>query len=584
MSRLAAVLAGLTLLLAACTGVPTGSGPQTIEPVPTAPASSPARPANLAGDPRTIVQSFLAANADVSLSYGTARAYLTRSANSGWQTDTATILADDYTVSTYDPRRGVVTVDGQVLGTLNGNGIYTPNLSGGQSQFVFAIDRAGRQFRISKIPPQLGLLLSDEQFRTAYQQHTLYFWDLQENALIPDLRWSPLDDQEPQLAQWLSQQLADGPRPSLQNAVGQDTFPAQTDVRQISVTLGNPTTTIEIPGSSQLAAGVRNHLAAQLSETLAEPLAERDISITDGGKPVQIPQVSSAVFSASDFAGSTAPYLPPAQVYYLSGGHIHDDAGRLLPIGGYNGGYLTSFAIGQVAPTAPLLIAAVIGSGSAERLYVGTQHDGLRLTPVHGALTRPAFVPGQAEVWIGDGSTVYQVGVGSGTPHVAEVRLPAGSGGGQVLALSLSPEGARVAIVVAGAGGSGQLYVGSVVSGDQSSGSPNGAPVQIGRAWEPLSPSGVGVQDVAWLDSVRLFATGMQGDSPRTFETGADGTEWTSSGLGNLPSAPNYVAAATSANVWVSSADDYVWTQSGTSWVSPGPTGQTPGTAPVYVQ
>jgi hypothetical protein len=141
----------------------------------------------------------------------------------------------------------------------------------------------------------------------------------------------------------------------------------------------------------------------------------------------------------------------------------------------------------------------------------------------------------------------------------------------------MSPEGSRVAIVVAGAGGAGQLYIGSIVRG--------AGAVRIDPQWEPISPAGVALVDVAWLDSVRLFAIGYLSGAPdwRTFETGVDGTEWTSQGLGNLPTHPDSVAAATGANVWVS-AGFFVWQQSGNGWVSPGPTGQTPGVAPVYLE
>jgi hypothetical protein len=101
----------------------------------------------------------------------------------------------------------------------------------------------------------------------------------------------------------------------------------------------------------------------------------------------------------------------------------------------------------------------------------------------------------------------------------------------------------------------------------------------------PISPEGVVVQDVAWLDSLKLFAIGSLSASgePRTFESGVDGTEWTNLGIDNLSAPPDSVTVTTGANVWVS-ANGYVWkAQSGTQWVSAGPTDQTPGRMPVYV-
>jgi hypothetical protein len=154
--------------------------------------------------------------------------------------------------------------------------------------------------------------------------------------------------------------------------------------------------------------------------------------------------------------------------------------------------------------------------------------------------------------------------------------VPIVSGGGHIVALRFSPEGSRVAIVIAGASGASQLFVAAVVRG--------AGQVRVGRL-EPISPDGVVLTDVAWLDPFKLFAIGSLAGSqePRTFETGADGTDWTTSTIGNLPAQPNTVTAATGSNVWVS-ANGYVWTVSGTSWVSPGTSGQTVGTAPVYLE
>ena len=576
MKGLIAFLMGALVLLAGCTGVPTGGAPETVEPLASAPGSNIPRPANLdSTDARTIVTSFLDANASNTGNHNTARAYLTSKTSNRWSDDTATVIANDKTIGTYDAHTKTVTVLGRVLGTLDANGIYTPSLqsvgSGGDKiPFVFRMTQLRNgQYRIAKL--RAGLLLTDSQFRSTYQQHVLYFYDVADQALIPDLRWSPLEDKA-QLAQWLISQLVAGPRTSLQNAVSLDTLPAGTDVRQITVTLGNPTT-IEIPGSSQLDANVRDRLAAQLSETLFEPLAGRDMSITDGGRRVTIPRVGGDAFSASDFGTSTGPQAPASEVFYLSGGRIHNEDDKLLPGAVDQGDLLSSVALGQVANTDPLLVAGVVGTDSSARLEVGTQHGGLQPTSVQGVLTRPAFVPGRAEVWIGDGASVYRVTVGDGRPKVYPVPIPAVSGGGQVIALRVSPEGARVAIVVTGAGGSAQLYVGSIVRG--------AGPVRIGGV-EQISPNGVVVKDVAWLDSVRLFAIGyfLRSQDSRTFETGVDGTEWANESPG-LPNPPTTVAASTGATVWVS-AGGFVWKQSGSGWVTPG--GQTAGTAPVYLE
>jgi hypothetical protein len=572
------VIAALALVLAGCSGVPSSSDPETVEALDTGAATGTQNPPHLDGDPLQIVDSFLGQNATTTTTHPFARAYLTSAANNRWSDATATIIANEPTISTFDTKRNTVTVFGRVLGTLSSDGIYTPSFEGdgqgGDPQpFVFHLAQlVDKQWRIDRLQP--GLLLTDDQFRDTYRQQVLYFYDLGETSLVPDLRWSALEDRVV-WSQWLLMQLADGPRPDLANAVSPDTLPANIDPNAISVQLGTPTL-IEIPGSSQLDTGVRDRLAAQVSLTLIEALSGREIAITDGHVPVQIPKVGSARVTAEDFPDSTGPTAPAPEVYYLTSGQVRDDAGDLIsgPLG--EGQYfLTSFTIGQPQPGGQEFAAGVAESGKEERAYVGTVREGLRPTSVQGQLSRPAFAPGRAEVWIGVGSKVVRIEADAAKPRVDPV--PILSGGGQVLAIRFSPEGTRLAIVIAGVNGGTQLYVGAVIRG--------AGQVRIGKL-EPISPVGVVVTDVTWLDPVKLFAIGYVGADPRngrTFESGADGTDWTNSTLGNLAEPPDSVTAAPDSNVWVS-ASGYVWKLSGTAWVSPGTTGQTPGTAPVYLE
>lgn len=576
MKRALALVVALLLLavLAGCTGVPSSSAPQTVEPLETsAPSGSlPGPPVN--AGPRDLVSAFLSANAGDATTHTAARTFLTSAASSRWSGATATIV-DDRSVGTYSETKHTLAVYGRVLGTLNADGLYTPSLDaegegGPRVPFQFTLTKVRGQFRISQL--RNGLLLTEQEFRASFRQRVLYFYDLAEKYLVPDLRWSALDDRT-QVAEWLLTQLVSGPRPDLQSAVSTDTLPAQADARHITVTLGNPTR-IEIPGSSQLDAGVRDRLAAQVSQTLLETLSGRSIRITDGGVPVRIPRVLNDQFTASDFDTTTAPPVPDPAVYYLSqGGELRTESGKPLagPLAAVGG--LVAVALTRSAPPeGALLVAAVDSTG---RLLVGSEAAGLRPTAVQGQLSRPAFAPGRGEVWIGEGARLLRVTPGA-KPRVLPVPIPAVSGGGRVVALRLSPEGSRIALVVSGATAqSAQLYVGSIVRG-------NGQ-VRVDTL-EPISPKGVVVGDVAWLDSQKLFAIGSFAATgePRIFETGVDGTEWTNLSIGNLALPPDSVTVATAANVWVS-ANGYVWKQNGSQWVSPGPTGQTPGRAPVYL-
>ena len=78
------------------------------------------------------------------------------------------------------------------------------------------------------------------------------------------------------------------------------------------------------------------------------------------------------------------------------------------------------------------------------------------------------------------------------------LNVPAGKASGQVVAVRISPDGGRVALVLT-TSGSSQIYVGNIVR------SANQVSV---NDLQPISPQGVDVTDVAWNDQLKLFATG----------------------------------------------------------------------------
>jgi hypothetical protein len=236
---------------------------------------------------------------------------------------------------------------------------------------------------------------------------------------------------------------------------------------------------------------------------------------------------------------------------------------------------LSSIALARPVDIGVLTIAGVEGTGPDARLFVGTQSGGLHRTSVQGTLSHPAWAPGRAEIWIGVGSKVERVTTNGRTSHPSTVSISPTAGGGRIVALRLSPDGSRIALVISGAGpGSAQLYVGSVVRG--------AGEVHV-TGLQPISPQKVVITDVGWNSPLKLFAIGYFTTSleARVFETGVDGSLWSSRDLGSLPAPPDSLTVAPY-GVWVS-ADGTVWQFSGGDWVSPGVSGQTPGTDPVYL-
>ena len=219
------------------------------------------------------------------------------------------------------------------------------------------------------------------------------------------------------------------------------------------------------------------------------------------------------------------------------------------------------------------------GSGAQGELFAGNSQDGLEATTVRGALTRPTFAPGIPEVWLGvagrtRGQLIRVVLSQSGQPERAyPVSVPQLPAGDQIKAVRISPDGVRIALILTTpADSNGSLVIGSIVRGS--------AVLRV-EALRTISPQDTVITDVAWLNSIRLFAIGhiASSQSYRTFDTAVAGSNWSSRAV-NLFSAPDYVTATAGAVPWLSTGG-FVWKQDFGSWVPPRG-GQTAGSAPVY--
>ncbi len=586
MSRRCCVLAVLVagaLVLAGCTGVPTGSAPETVRPVGVGQQSNGVPPPPPGAPARLILQKFLEANTSDPLKHSTAREYLTPAARNRWSATTVTVIADER-VDIYDSTRRTIGVSGRKVGTVDSHGVYTPTLDGvghggAKVEFVFGIDQVRGQNRISTLSN--GLLLTEDQFVKNYAQRPLYFFDSSDTYLVPDVRYSALTDPG-QLADWMLDQLAQGPAPDLASVVNTNTLPTNTgpaQAQRISVRITAAAVTVQIPGSRQLSADVRNRLAAQIGFTLNRAVNVGEMTMVDGNRPVQVPRVNGTKFSAGDFAAEAGPPLPTPAVFYVCNGRVCTANGHTLrgPLG-TGSVLLDSVALTRSSTDGELLVAGVQGTGNQQRLLVGTQNDGLRATTLPaGSLTRPAWAPGRSEVWVGAGPVLYRITTNGRASQVTRVQIPAVAGGGRFVAVRISPDGSRVALVVSGANGKPQLFVGGVVR--------NGSTVQVEGAPTQISPDGVIVRDVAWIDPVKLYAIGYLASSgdAQVFKTNVDGSDWDNLGTSSLPKPPDSITTATDSAPWVS-AEGFVWEQNGGNWVSPVISeGQTRGDNPIYL-
>lgn len=590
LTRVLPLLVAATLALGACTTVPDGGSPQIVQPVGVQPQVDPVASPPPGAPPRDIVEGFLEAGADgaVDPHHNDARAYLTSDeGRTGWSDSTVTVV-DHTQVQNFVPtkhkdgRAGTITVSGNEIGRLDNTGSYTPSLAGDGSSSglatynqTFGLKKVGGQWRIDSVQgPQGpgGLLVTATQFQT-FRQYAVYFYDSTKQDLVPAARYTQLSDPT-DVVPWLVQELAAQPPAGLSTGLPQN-GPNSVKVDD-SGDLSDPShpVKVEIPGAGSLDRGNIDRLAAQVAATVQQvPQVDR-VEITDGGKPVRVPAVRTAVFAAESMAGRFQPAASSKQLFYVRGGAVYQETGRRIPgragLGAYN---LASVALTTAANSEALQIAGVRGpEGNATLDIPNPKVPGaLVATSVHGELSRPSWAPGRKEVWIGDGNDLKRV-TGPKSVQTVALNVLTGKTTGRVSAVRISPDGGRVALVLTTAHSS-QIYVANIVR--------NTNHVSV-TGLTPISPQGVAVTDVAWNDQLKLFATGhdLLLGYDDVYEVQCDGSIWNTRGTSGLPGAPESVTAASGAEAVVSSGDT-LWQQQGTSWESL-LNGENLGTNPVY--
>ncbi|MEV6598164.1 LpqB family beta-propeller domain-containing protein [Actinoplanes sp. NPDC051346] len=125
-------------------------------------------------------------------------------------------LAEDPLVN---PGSDEVTLKVRTVGVLVHNGVLDPKPDRGVETLTLTVKTITDQTGLYVTKPPPGLLLSDDALNTYFERRTIYFWNQDHTALVPDVRYLPRDmpsEQEPQqIIKW----LIEGPAPWLDHSV-----------------------------------------------------------------------------------------------------------------------------------------------------------------------------------------------------------------------------------------------------------------------------------------------------------------------------------------------------------------------------
>ncbi|MEV4756825.1 LpqB family beta-propeller domain-containing protein [Micromonospora sp. NPDC049559] len=427
-------------------------------------------------------------------------------------------LRTDVPLVTEDSSSSSVTIEVQQVGVLRADGTLAPPVLT-DSRYTFKVGKADPNdtrgnVGLYLLEPPPALLLSDDAIKKYYREQTVYFWNSERSALVPDLRYLPLEvppqRRATEVLGWLIRGPADWltstavPLPDGTEQIG--TVPQTGDRIEVNLSA--------LPGPDEEAE--LNRLATQFAWSLPPDL--------HGKLELKIRNQTRRVIDVGQERNDHRPSTAAPQRYCVYGGMV-----RPLTIGEQNSGTPIAPALNHDVVSAALargahgVLAALVTAtdDGRRRLQVGVgpvQVEGV--TPgakTYASMSRP--------VWLRGGDPEKPVGLvvadgvlyrfQPGDPALAQVALP--DAPGPVTSVAAALEGSRIAFVAGG-----RLYVAALTAESGAAGT--GPALTVGPARQVVT-SLTDLSGLDWSSEQQLLVAGTAPENrrPAIYEINLDG-------------------------------------------------------------
>lgn len=347
----------------------------------------------------------------------------------------------------------LVTIRVQQVGVLRADGTLAPPVAT-ESSYTFRVgrDRSGANetpsqgLHLLEAPP--ALLMSTQALKTYYQQQTIYFWNADRSALVPDMRYLPLALPRQGRANTVLDWLTGGPADWLTAAALR--LPEGTDsignVLQNGARIEVNLSTLAGPDEE----AELNRLAIQLAWSLQDLSNEIELKIRNQ---------SRRMIDAYAYRNENKAYdlLGKPQRFCVYDGAVHGllEPGSTIasvPIAAASNRNVVSAALNRGG--AGVLAALVTRTGDdRRRLSTGTGshlvQDFVQGAETYGAMSRPVWLKGTDSAQpvgliVADGK-LYRFGTDA---KLTEVKVP--NAPSDVSAVGVSLDGHRIAFIAGG--------------------------------------------------------------------------------------------------------------------------------------
>ncbi|AKU16234.1 hypothetical protein VV02_10780 [Luteipulveratus mongoliensis] len=537
---LVAVLTVCCLLaLSACGGIPkqsavqprlavgTDSGKEvnrvSIDPLP--PQSGATREQVAAG--------FIKAHIGTDDAFATAKDFMAPAAQQRWGPDQSIVVLRDHNL-TITRKGNVVTVSAVAIAQVSSDGHLSELPEPKSMSVALPMAKVGEDWRVAQVPPTLGLWLAKDDFTRLYTPRQIFYGAIgQKKVLVPDTRWLS----EPASVTAMAKAVLTPPPAWLSPAVRHQ-MPAGIDLPVQSVPVSDDgTAQVELPPEIRDASPAdRVLLWACMLQTLSLGPKVQKVEVTVGGAPLQVPQFPPQPASAGDL-GYQAIVSNDGPAILRDGEQLQWETDTL---GSENDHNTKLRPEEETLPSLPAITRnwTLLAADSQARELAAVSGDLRTISRWVGGhrYDRPAFATGLVRPsYDGDGSlwlagralatagptpttgkpdaagpaTVWVIDTGDPVEQAQPKAIDAPwLAGRDVLALEVSAEGQRVALVVRERNGGRTSLLISAIQRDPQGEVESLTPPRV------VNDSVTHLTDVSWVNSTTLAVVGKLRSDP----------------------------------------------------------------------
>lgn len=521
----------------------------------------------------SIVRGFVRAGAASDAAYDNARAFLTTRVSETWNPDVSLVLLAEAGLPAavlVDP--ATVRITAKVAATVDAEGRHTAARPGSTVTADIKVESVNGQWRIAELPEGFGRWIASTEVNRLVRPYAVHYVSTSRRALIPDVRWFPVDRLATRLARAQIQPLSE-------HLTGAAVTAVPTGARLLgdAVSIDSGVATVNLI-SSKLAPGqtTRQNLWAQFVATLIQDPAVTRVALSVDDVPVNL-------FTLDGSAGTLAEVgftpLPPVvladpvvrrgdEVVVFDPTSLGEQEPRVpadprahpnVPVGF---SHLAQSADGNE-------LAAVDPGGSGISRWRGANRYEVPLDG--GAVGSPAY-DGRGYLWMGaigsqgvQAPRLFVVGTATDPAGADAAAVPVEArwlDGRRVLEARVAPDGDRIAVLSTLVGGTEpRVDLAGIVRSRAGQPHSLAPPLRLGASLARAT-------SLAWLDDRTLATLGVIEGT--TFQpiilTVGGGVR----GLTAVPGAVTITSTGGERDLWVTTSAGRLLGRAGSQWVDSG--------------